>query len=138
MDCIFCRIVLGDAPSFQVHEDELTTSFLDLFPVSRGHLLVVPKQHCENLYEVSAESLAAVAENSRRLARVIRRELEPDGLGVYQLNGAAAGQTVFHYHMHLIPRAEGSSLQVHARVRGDEEELRSVAGQLRRGLERAD
>jgi histidine triad (HIT) family protein len=133
-DCIFCQIVSGDAPSFPVCEDERTVTFLDLFPVSPGHLLIVPRDHYENLYDTPADVLAEVAATSKRVAAAIRRELAPDGLGIFQLNGAAAGQTVFHYHMHLLPRRMGDPMAIHGRVRGVPEELESISARLRAAL----
>lgn len=133
-DCIFCRIVAGDAPAHRVHEDERTLTFLDLFPVGRGHLLVVPKTHGENLFEVGAEDLQAVMAVSQRMAFALREALAPDGIGVHQLNGAAAGQTVFHYHMHLIPRHMGDPPALHGRVQGDDAELARTAAEIRAAL----
>ncbi len=135
MGCIFCEIVAGRSPAFRVCEDEQTLAFLDLFPVATGHALVVPRAHSENLFEAAPEVLAAVIRTSKRVALALRKELAPDGLAVIQLNGAAAGQTVFHYHMHLIPRRSGEPLQVHSRVRGDDQELDRVALRLRSALE---
>lgn len=129
-DCIFCRIVSGDAPCARVHEDALTLTFMDLFPVSRGHTLIITKEHCGNIYETPADALAAVATISRRVALAIRREFAPEGLGVFQLNGVAAGQTVFHYHMHLIPRAAGEAFLLHGRTRATEADLQEVAARL--------
>ncbi len=134
MDCIFCKIVSGEAPSFKVHEDDLTVTFMDLFPVKRGHALIAPRDHYENLFETPSHVLARVIENSQRLAHTLRRTLEPDGIGVYQLNGAAAGQTVFHYHMHLIPREKGDSLRIHTRVRGDDTDLLATSRELATAL----
>ena len=130
-DCIFCHIVAGDAPAHRVHEDERTLTFLDLFPVGRGHLLVVPKRHGENLFDVDPEDLQAVMAVSRRMAFALREALAPDGIGVHQLNGAAAGQTVFHYHMHLIPRNQGDPPVLHGRVQGEESELARTAAEIR-------
>ena len=90
-DCIFCKIVAGTAPSAKVYEDDHTLAFMDLMPVSRGHTLVIPKSHSENLFEIEAPLLAAVADTSHRLAPAIRQAFEPDGLRIFQLNGAAAG-----------------------------------------------
>ncbi len=135
MDCIFCRIAAGEAPCFRVYEDARVLVFLDIFPTSRGHTLLIPKAHSENLFETDPDDLAAVVRVSRRIARTLRKELAPDGLGVFQLNGAAAGQTVFHYHMHLIPRRQGEGMQVHSRVRGDDAELAALAERLRLALE---
>ena len=133
-DCIFCRIVRGDAPCDPVHEDEHTLTFMDLFPVAEGHTLIVPKRHYPNLLEADEKSLLAVSANSRRLALAIRQALGPDGIGVHQLNGAAAGQTVFHYHMHLIPRNDGDPVTLHGRKQGDPEAMRATAAKIRKAL----
>ena len=129
-DCIFCGIVSGVLPCFKVCEDDRTLVFMDLFPVAEGHTLIVPKRHASDLFEMDSETLAAVSAASLRVAGAIRATLEPDGLGVFQLNGAAAGQTVFHYHMHLLPRNEGVPFALHSRVRGDDDALRRTAARL--------
>jgi histidine triad (HIT) family protein len=135
-DCIFCQIVEGRAPSFPVDEDATTISFLDLFPVAQGHTLVVTRDHFQNLFEATPEALAGVAAASRRVAHAIRESIAPQGLGVFQLNGAAAGQTVFHYHMHLVPRWQGQAFQLHSRVRGDPDELRATAAKIKAAVKR--
>jgi histidine triad (HIT) family protein len=129
-DCIFCKIVAGEAPAHRVSEDERTLVFMDIFPVAAGHTLIIPKAHCTNLLGAEAPDLEAVIAHSRRVAHALREVFGPDGIGVFQLNGAAAGQTVFHYHMHLIPRMHGDSLQVHSRIPGDPEELAGTARAL--------
>jgi histidine triad (HIT) family protein len=136
LDCIFCQIVEGRAPCFRVDENATTISFLDLFPVAEGHTLVVTREHFENLFEASPEALAGVAAASRRVAHAIRAAIEPDGLGVFQLNGAAAGQTVFHYHMHLVPRWHGQEFKLHSRVRGDAAALRATAEKIAAAVKR--
>ena len=133
-DCIFCRIVRGEAPSHRVCEDERTLVFMDIFPVTDGHTLVITKDHFENVFEADEDALAAIARTSHRVAAAIKRELAPDGLMVFQLNGAAAGQTVFHYHMHLMPRASGEPLALHTRVPGKPERLAEIASRLARAL----
>jgi histidine triad (HIT) family protein len=135
-DCIFCRIVAGEAPCARVHEDEATLTLIDLFPVSRGHTLVITKQHYADIFAVPGEALAAVVRVARRVALAIRSELQPEGLGVFQLNGAAAGQTVFHYHMHLIPRAAGEPFLLHGRTAASLEAREEVARCLALALER--
>lgn len=132
--CIFCEIVAGRAPSHRVFEDDHTLVFLDIFPVAPGHTLVITKEHAENIFEASAEALRAVAATSKKVAEVIRMELAPEGLGVFQLNGAAAGQTVFHYHQHLIPRSQGEELKLHTRIRGDDAELAALGARLAAAL----
>jgi histidine triad (HIT) family protein len=129
-DCVFCKIVAGRAPAQRVHEDDLTVSFMDLFPASRGHLLVVPKRHYSDLLGADEASLTRVISNSRRIAHALMRALEPDGIAVHQLNGAAAGQTVFHYHMHLIPRRMGDPTGFHGRRKASEAELEEVAAAI--------
>jgi len=123
-DCIFCKIVRGEAPAYKVHEDDRVLVFMDIFPVTDGHTLIVTKEHFENVFETTEESLRAVTAASLRVAHAIRATLDPDGLMVFQLNGAAAGQSVFHYHMHLLPRKEGEPLALHTRVPGDPQRLR--------------
>jgi histidine triad (HIT) family protein len=129
-DCIFCQIAAGRAPAFRVAEDEGALAFMDLFPASEGHVLVIPRDHAENVFEMADAPMRATAALSRRVARAIRAALAPDGLAVYQANGAAAGQTVWHYHLHLIPRRMGDPLSLHGRERGDADRLRALAESL--------
>ena len=135
--CIFCRIERGDAPCALVYRDDRVLAFMDIQPVTRGHTLIVTREHFENVYDVSEQALVAVASLSRRLATAIREVIAPEGLRVVQLNGAAAGQTVFHYHMHLIPRTAGEPDRFHGRVTADSAELAAVAVQLEAALERS-
>ncbi len=128
--CIFCKIVRGEAPAAKVFEDEHTLALMDIFPVTDGHTLVITKDHAENLFEASSEALQAVAATAKRVAHALKDTLAPDGLMVFQLNGAAAGQTVFHYHMHLMPRADGEPLALHTRVPGDPQRLATLAKAL--------
>jgi len=134
-ECIFCRIVAGELPCFRVCEDDSTLAFMDLFPVANGHTLVITKEHFGDIFAADGDSLAAVARCARRVANAIDSVLQPDGLGIYQLNRAAAGQTVFHYHTHLIPRTEGEPFALHSRERGDDETLRANAASLARALD---
>ncbi len=133
-DCIFCTILRGDAPAHRVYEDEHVIAFMDLFPVAKAHTLIVTREHAENLFESAPEAIAGVARASIPLARAIRTAFAPDGLGVYQANGAAAGQTVFHYHMHLIPQSHGKPLRLHGRTEASAEELAEHAERLRKAL----
>ena len=111
-DCVFCRIVAGQIPSTRVHEDEHTLAFMDLGQVNPGHVLVAVKRHAANIFELDDAQAAAVARSSGRVARAIRDAFEPAGLSVYQANGKAAGQTVFHYHVHLLPRHAGDGMEL--------------------------
>lgn len=134
-DCIFCKIVNGEAPAHRVFEDERTLAFLDLFPVAEGHTLVVTREHFADLLEAEPEPIAAAARSAWRVARAIERAFAPEGLAAVQLNRAAAGQTVFHYHVHLIPRQAGDGMKLHGRTRGDPERLHANAEAIRKALE---
>jgi histidine triad (HIT) family protein len=133
-ECIFCRIVAGELPCFRVWEDDSTLAFMDLFPVADGHTLVIPKDHFDDIFAADADSMAAVGRCSLRVANAIDKVLKPDGLGVYQLNRAAAGQTVFHFHTHLIPRTACEPFALHSRTRGEDESLRATAAALAKEL----
>jgi histidine triad (HIT) family protein len=133
-NCILCKIALHQAPAHLVHENDLTLVFLDIFPVTEGHTLVITREHFPTLFDASEAALTAVAATARRVAAAIRSELRPDGLMVFQLNGPAAGQTVFHYHMHLMPRADGEPLALHTRVPGDPARLAEIAARLAAAL----
>lgn len=104
MATIFTRIVNGEIPASKVYEDADTLAFLDISPASRGHVLVICKNESANLLELSDADVVATARTSQRVARAVMAALQPDGINVVQNNGAAAGQTVFHYHVHIIPR----------------------------------
>jgi histidine triad (HIT) family protein len=134
-DCIFCQIVAGRAPAARVAESEHALAFLDLFPAAEGHALVIPKPHYENLFEADVETLPDVHLLARRVALAMRRALAPDGMMVFQLNGAAAGQTVFHYHAHLLPRSAGSELRIHGRQKADPAKLSELAARIAAQLE---
>jgi len=126
-DCIFCKIASGAAPAARVYEDEHTLAFMDIFPVTDGHTLVITREHFANVFEASSTALEAVMRTAKRVAHALHATLARDGLMVFQLNGAAAGQTVFHYHMHLMPRSEGEPLALHTRVPGKPERLAEIA-----------
>ena len=108
--CVFCRIVAKEIPAAVVFEDEHTIAFMDAGQVNPGHVLVAAKGHAENLYELDDAQAGALLKAAARVARAIRAAFNPAGLSVYQANGKAAWQTVFHYHMHLLPRHEGDGM----------------------------
>jgi histidine triad (HIT) family protein len=103
-DCIFCKIVNGEIPSAKVFENEHVMAFLDISQITKGHTLVIPKVHNENIYDLSPEAARNIFEVVPQLANAIKAQFEPVGLNVITNTGELAGQTVFHYHMHLIPR----------------------------------
>lgn len=134
-NCIFCRIVRGEIPAVKVREDEATVTFMDIQPASPGHALVIPKTHAANLFEIAEADLSTVTGTVQRAARAMRKALAPDGLRIVQTNGAAAGQTVFHYHVHLIPMREGQRIGTHGRAPADKDELKTLAAQIREAWE---
>jgi histidine triad (HIT) family protein len=110
MACTFCSIVAGDTPAWRVHEDEATVAFLDIGAATAGHTLVVPRRHAADIWELTEDDAAMVMRSVHHVAARLRRALEPAGLNVTQSSGAAAGQEVFHFHVHLVPRYEGDGL----------------------------
>lgn len=108
-DCIFCKIIRGEIPCFKVYEDSRVLAFGDINPISEGHTLVIPKNHAQNLWDIPGEDLTAVHLASQKVALAIKEALEPAGVAVLQLNGRGVNQVVMHYHVHLMPRAEGGS-----------------------------
>lgn len=110
--CIFCKLVQGRIPSVKVHEDELTLAFMDLGQVNPGHVLVATKRHAASLLDITPDEAAAVFRVTQRLARAAQQAFAPDGLTVLQANGAVAGQTVGHFHLHLLPRHAGDGVDL--------------------------
>ncbi|MHB0970015.1 MAG: HIT family protein [Thermoanaerobaculia bacterium] len=132
MDCAFCRIVRGEEPAHVIYQDDDTVAFLDIFPWSEGHALVVPRAHRDDLFDTTPEEAAAVARSVSVVAHLLRRELGVDGVNIVQNNGRAAGQQVFHYHVHLIPRRENDNLFKAPRPgRADDASLAPLAARLR-------
>ena len=105
-NCIFCKIAAGEIPSKTIYEDGTFRVILDISPATRGHALIIPKEHYANIYELPEEQAAAAIILAKKLASHMAEALECDGFNIIQNNGEAAGQTVFHFHMHLIPRYE--------------------------------
>ena len=131
-DCIFCKIVAGEIPAHRVDEDERTIAFMDLNPWTRGHALVIPREHSANLYEIGEADLAATAAAAQRLARRMKERLGCDGINLINSCEPAAWQTVFHFHVHVIPRYDDDPLQLPTRPReADQDELAKVAEELR-------
>jgi len=130
-DCLFCKIVAGEIPSTRVYEDERTIAFMDINPATRGHMLVIPRAHAVDLLDVGADDLAAVAHSAQRLARRVHERLGADGVNLLSSCGAPAWQTVFHFHVHVIPRYLADPLQLpwHP-APGDREEIAAAAALL--------
>jgi histidine triad (HIT) family protein len=133
-NCIFCQIVAGNAQSQIVFENNKVMAFMDVMPASSGHTLLVTKNHYDNVLDASPEDIAEIGKISVAIAKAVKRASGADGLGVHQLNGAAAGQTVFHYHMHFIPQFEGASVAIHSREMGDPASIAVMADKVRLAL----
>lgn len=132
-DCLFCKIVAGEVPATRVHEDERTLAFMDINPGTRGHLLVIPREHARDVHEIGAEDLAAVIRTGQAMAARVRDRLAADGVNLINSAGAAAWQTVFHFHLHVIPRYEGDPLRLPwVPGPGDPDEIAATAAELTR------
>ena len=130
--CIFCKIVAGEAPSFKLCEDAETLAFMDINPVHDGHALVISKGHYPTLFDIPPEVFAAVARTTARLAKAVQEAVRPDGLNLVQANGRAAAQSVGHFHMHVLPRLVGDGLLVNWRPEpGDRAQIAAVAEKIR-------
>ena len=131
-NCIFCKIVAGELPSQQIAEDERTFAFMDISPATRGHLLVVPRAHSRDLLEIDPEDLAAVTAAAKGIARRAKEVLGADGINLINSCGPAAWQTVFHFHLHVIPRYVHDPLRLpwHP-APGDPDEIAATAELLR-------
>jgi histidine triad (HIT) family protein len=130
-DCIFCKIVAGELPATIISEDERTVSFMDIAPATRGHTLVIPRAHAPDLLSVASEDLRAVALAAQRLAIRAKQRLGADGVNLLNSCGAAAWQTVFHFHVHVIPRYEGDPLRLPwVPTQGDPQEIAAAAQEL--------
>lgn len=111
-DCIFCKIIAGEIPSATIYEDDEFKAILDRFPSAEGHVLILPKNHTANIFEIDPDQAGRLFSLAAKLARAIKEELGLEHMNVLQNNGTVAGQTVFHFHLHLIPRKEGDGIQV--------------------------
>jgi histidine triad (HIT) family protein len=110
-DCVFCKIVKGEIPATKIYEDEIALAFLDIFPVSPGHTLVIPKEHYENFLAIPEETLRGVISASQKVAKAVVKGTGAEGFNFTQNNGKVAGQAVNHLHFHIIPRVEGDGLK---------------------------
>ena len=124
---IFAKILRDEAPCFKVYEDDMTLAFMDVMPQAEGRTLVIPKSEGENLFDLDADYAAAMARTTKKVAAAVKKAFDAPGIMIAQLNGAPAGQTVFHIHTHIIPRAEGIDLKLHARQMADMDILKQHA-----------
>ena len=133
-DTIFHKILSGEIPCAKIYEDGNLFSFMDAFPQSKGHSLIIPKTFAPDLFTADPESLRHIITFSQKLARAQKKALNPDGIKIVQYNGEAAGQSVFYYHMHLIPMWAGQALGAHGKGAADLAGLRDTADAIRAAL----
>lgn len=133
MDCIFCKIINGEIPAVKVLDDESVLAFMDINPSSKGHLLVVPKNHAENIFEIPESDLATLIKAVKRCAGAAKDALKAEGVTILQLNGKASDQIVPHLHIHVIPRWENDGLSVSTweMKPGDMEEIQTIARKIK-------
>lgn len=132
-DNIFAKILAGDMPCHRVFEDDIALAFMDVFPQSRGHTLVIPKTPAKNFLDFPSEAVGPYMQRVHTIAKAVTKALEPDGLTIVQFNGAPAGQTVFHLHFHIIPAYAATPMAGHgAAERGDDTALKSLAETIAR------
>ena len=134
-DCVFCNIVNGDIPSNTIYENSEFKVIMDISPATKGHVLVLPKEHFKDIYDIDAETAGKLFQLAAVVARALKEVLHCDGLNIIQNNGEIAGQTVFHFHMHLIPRYEGDDVTVKWKEHSmDAEEMDQLRKDIRKAL----
>ena len=111
-DCIFCKIINGEIPSFKIYEDEMFIAILDRFPASSGHALIIPKHHYKDMFGLPQEEAMAIYPLAKKLALKIKEVFNAEGINIVQNNGEAAGQSVYHFHLHIIPRKDGDEITI--------------------------
>jgi histidine triad (HIT) family protein len=131
---IFAKILRGEIPSVKVYEDAHTLAFMDVMPQADGHTLVIPKEAAENIFDLSPAGATALMAATQKVAKAVKTALAAPGIMLAQLNGAAAGQTIFHIHFHIIPRSAGVDLGLHARGMVDPKTLEPIAAKIRSAL----
>lgn len=136
-DCIFCKIIAGEAPADMIYADDELVAFMDIYPASRGHLLIVPRRHVRNLYDTPPELAARAMALAARLAPALRDATGADGMNVWQSSERPAGQVIFHFHMHMLPRYHNDGIPVPGnRSRADAAELSALAAAIRAQFDR--
>ena len=134
-DCLFCKIIAGEIPCFKLYENDETLAFMDINPANEGHALVIPKEHAKDVYTVSDAAITATVKTAKKIAAAVDKTLSPDGLNLLQCNGPAAAQSVFHFHMHVLPRREGDELKLNWGLKpGDMDAIGALAERIRGNL----
>ncbi|MDH3669608.1 MAG: HIT family protein [Gammaproteobacteria bacterium] len=134
-NCIFCKIVAGDIPCFKLYEDELTMAFMDINPGNEGHALVIPKEHWEDVYAIPSDLIGSTTQTVKKIATAVEETLNPAGINLVQANGKGAAQSVFHFHMHILPRRMDDELKLNWGLRaGDMDAVKEVCERIKKNL----
>ena len=135
-NCIFCKIIKGEIPATKIYETEDVFCFLDIKPLNPGHALLIPKAHYTDLFDIPEKLLCTLASETKKVARVVKKVVDADGIGIGQNNGKAAGQVIFHYHIHIIPRFLVDGYKSWERVKGEikKETPEKIAEKIKTGL----
>jgi histidine triad (HIT) family protein len=132
-DCIFCKIVKGDIPCYKLYEDDDVLAFLDIKPLSKGHILVLPKKHFENIFDIPDDLLCKTISVAKKLSLKLKEKYSPEGIVLNQNNGFKAGQTIFHFHLHIKPIYDGTPIfeEIDHRKDVSKEELEKIQNELK-------
>jgi len=134
-DCIFCKILRNEIPSLKVYEDDETYAFMDINPANPGHVLVIPKYHAPNIFELPPQWLSACIVTAQKVALAVEKTVAPDGINILQANNEGAAQSVFHLHVHVMPRQNGDNLMMNwAHTPGDMEAISALAEEIKAEL----
>lgn len=134
-DCIFCKILKGEIPSFGIFEDDQTYAFMDINPANSGHALVIPKFHAPSIYDLPADWLSACALTAQKVAIAVDRALKPDGVNIVQANGEGAAQSVLHFHLHVLPRRNDDELKLNwGLTPGDMDGIAAIAEKIQAAI----
>ena len=134
-DCIFCKIVKGEIPCQKVYENDKIFAFLDIMPIHKGHTLIIPKEHHADILDMPDDTLAELAKTAKKVSKAVKEATKADGFNVTQNNGAAAGQAVFHFHLHIIPRFTDDGLKTWPHAKVSEEEMNEIHQAIKNSLE---
>jgi histidine triad (HIT) family protein len=134
-NCIFCKIVAGEIPCFKLYEDDLTLAFMDINPGNEGHALVIPKEHWEDIYAIPSALAGATMQTVKKIAEAVNETLSPYGMNLVQANGKGAAQSVFHFHMHVLPRAKDDELKLNWGLRpGNMDAIKGVHERVKKNI----
>lgn len=130
-ECVFCKIIKGQIPAYKIYENDKTLAFLDISPLTRGHTLVIPKKHAKDIFEIAPEDLEEVIKTVKKIAGLLRKTLDCQGINLFQANQPIAGQTVFHLHFHVVPRYQDDKIEAWPKSSYQEKDFEGLARKLR-------